>query len=370
MKVRCLREPLLDAFQTAAMVAPARSPKAIIQNVKFRATKEEALLLATDLEIAVRCKVSDVEVKKAGECLLPTARVGQILRTLTDEAVDFSLHDNFVEVRAGGSQFELPQNSDPFPDVPAFPAEKKFHVVPARLLQEMIRRTVLATDVENTRYALGGVLVELTENRMTLVGTDGRRLALMEGDAQSSGGHKTEAAPHVVPTKAMKLIERTLQGDATEVSLHLRPNEVLVRTESATISSRLVEGRFPRYQDVIPKKTKHKIECIAEPLLRAVRQAAVVTTEESRGVEFRFESGQLVLSAKSNDAGRSQVTFPISYDAEPIRIIFDPRFVADFLGVISPETAVTVELIDGDSAALWRTPDGYQYVIMPLTPDS
>jgi DNA polymerase-3 subunit beta len=368
MKLAADREALLAAFQTAAMVAPARSPKTILQNVKLLASKDATLLLATDLEVGVRCKVPNVTVDKPGACVLPSQRVNSILRALADEQVNIETDGQQTIVHGASSRFQLAaEDPDQFPEVPDFDDQEKLHVVPARMMREMIRRTVLATDVENTRYALSGVLVELTDKKMIMVGTDGRRLAYMEGEAHGQGGHKTDENPHVVPTKAMKLIERTLQDDNTEVALHVRANEVLLRSERATIYSRLVEGRFPRYQDVIPRKTKIKVEFLADPLLRAVRQAAIVTSEESRGVEFSFKEGQLSLAAKAPDVGQSEVELPITYDGPETQISFDPRYVCDFLSVLDPETPVTVELIDADSAALWKTSDGYSYVVMPLT---
>ena len=367
MKATCDRPKLLAAFQTAALVIPSRSPKPILQNAKIAVQKEGTELLATDLEVGIRCKVSGVEVEQAGEVVLPGASINSILRELTDERVSLESDANSVVVRGGRSEFKLPTApASEFPGVPEFDAEK-FHVVPAPLLREMIRRTVFATDVESTRYALGGVLLEIDKKGIALIATDGRRLALMLAEAHAHEGHTTEGATPVVPTKAMNLIERSLHGENTEVSLAVVDNKVLVRSEGSVISSVLLEGRFPRYQDVFPKSPHAKIEVVAGPLLSVVRQGAIVTSEESRGVDFRFADGQLTLESRATDVGQSQVELPIAYDGEKVEITFDPHYVIDFLRVLDPETTVTIELIDHESAAVFRTGDGYSYVVMPLT---
>ena len=192
-------------------------------------------------------------------------------------------------MRGERSEFKLPaENPQEFPAVAEF-NEKSYHELSARLLRELIRRTIFATDNESSRYALGGVLLEMAADKITGVGTDGRRLAKMEVPATSVGGHQSGDSMTIVPTKAMQLIERALTDGDAEIQVAARANEVLVRSPRATIYSRLVEGRFPKWRDVFPQRTGAvKIELTVGPLYSAVRQAAIVTSEESRGVDFTF----------------------------------------------------------------------------------
>lgn len=367
MKAICDRERFLSAFQTAAAVAPSRSPKAILQNLKLTVQDESGVLVGTDLEIGIRCTVPDLQVKEPGEAILSAARVGSLLKELGDEEVYIEADSAGTLLRGQTSEFKLPsENPSEFPSVPEFDV-KQYHVLPAPLLRQMIHRTAFATDVESTRYALGGVLVELDGKEIRMVGTDGRRLAFMQGTASAQGGHSTKDTTPVIPAKALALVERSLHGDATEVFLAVRANEVLIHSEQATVWSRLVEGRFPKYQDVFPKSANAKATVVVAPLLSVIRQAAVVTSEESRGVDFRFAEGQLTLSTEAAEVGCSHIELPIEYEGEPVEITFDPRFVIDFLRVLEPETRVSVELLDTASAAVFRTDDGYSYVVMPLT---
>ncbi len=248
--------------------------------------------------------------------------------------------------------------------------ESAFHELSARLLRELIRRTIFATDNESSRYALGGVLLEMGPERIIGVGTDGRRLAKMEAPARSVGGHQSGDSMTIVPTKAMQLIERALTDGDAEIQLAARANEILVRSPRATIYSRLVEGRFPKWRDVFPQRTGvQRIDLTVGPLHSAVRQAAIVTSEESRGVDFSFQAGTLVLAGRAAEWGQSRIELPIAYDGPTISITLDPRYVSDFLKVLDPEKVINIELKDAESAAVCGTDDGYGYVIMPLARD-
>jgi DNA polymerase-3 subunit beta len=374
MKVLCDREKLFAAFQIASVVAPARSPKPILRNVKFEVSGQGAeghgTLMATDLEVGVRVTLADVQVEAPGSAILPIDRFGSILRESSDAQLRIESDGQGTLVRGDRSEFKLPAaNPDEFPAIAEF-NEAKYHSLPARLLKELIRRTVFATDTESSRYALGGVLLEMNDDKITAVGTDGRRLAMMEGPGKAVGGHQTGDTMTIVPTKAMHFIERALSDGDAEVQVATRSNDVLIKSPRVTIYSRLVEGRFPKWRDVFPRRSDAvKIELVVGPLHSAVRQAAIVTNEESRGVDFIFGDGKVVLSGRAAEMGQSRVELPIAYDGASIAITLDPRYVNDFLKVLDPEKTFTLEIKDSESAAVGLTDDGYGYVIMPLARD-
>lgn len=370
MKIIGEREKLLAAFQTVAAVVPARSPKEILRNVKLEVAGDSAVMMGTDLEIGIRADVTGVQAEVPGSVILPTSRFGSILRESSDANLRIETDGQTTLVRGDRSEFKLNSiNPDEFPAIAAF-AETKYHELPARLLREIVRRTAFATDTESSRYALGGVLVELVGEKIIAVGTDGRRLAKMEGPAHSVGGHQTGDNTTIIPTRAMNLIERALSDDDAEVFLAARSNDVLIKSQRAMIYARPVEGRFPKWRDVFPTRSgAQRIDLIVGPMHAAVRQAAIVTNEESRGVDFTFGEGKVVLAGRSSDVGQSRVEFPIAYDGKPISITLDPRYVADFLKVLDPETTFTLEVKDAESAAVCSTTDGYGYVIMPLARD-
>jgi DNA polymerase-3 subunit beta len=211
-------------------------------------------------------------------------------------------------------------------------------------------------------------LIELTAEGITMVGTDGRRLARMSAAAEPKGDDIAPVGQPVIPVKALKLIERNLDDRDPPVHLTIQPGvAALVRTERAVIYSRLVEGRFPRYQDVFPSNVDVKIPLEVGPLLSAVEQASIVTSEESRGVDFTFGDGLLKLNSQAADVGSSNVELPIDYRGKDIAITFDPRYLMDALKTLEPDARITAELIDHKNAAVFKTEDRYTYVVMPLT---
>jgi DNA polymerase-3 subunit beta len=370
MKISCDREQLLQAFQTVGAVAPARSPKPILQNVKFDVTADGAWLTATDLEVGIRHAVQGIDVQAAGAVVLPVTRFGSILRESADETLHIESDGNGATIRGERSKFQLgAENPAEFPPVASF-SETAYFEAPARLLRELIRRTVFATDNESSRYALGGVKLEFESGQITAVGTDGRRLAKMVGPIGVHGEPAGVQQNTIVPTRAMQLIERALAPQDAEVQLAIRGNEFLVHSPRATISARLLEGRFPDWKKVFPPTgSGTQIDLAAGPTHAAVRQAAIVTSEESRGIDFTFGGGSLVLAGKAAEVGQSRIELPIGYDGPEITITLDPRFVIDFLKVLDAEKTFTLELKDGESAAVSTTDDGYGYVIMPLARD-
>lgn len=372
MKIHCNRETLASAFQLAATVAPARSPKEILNNVKLSVSGDQGVFTATDMEVGIRVDVQDgLEIEAEGSVLLPVSRVVGILRESTAEKITIETTENDVLISGGRSRFKLQgANPDEFPRVVGFD-EEAYHEISTRLFREMVKRTVFATDSESSRYALGGVLLELEGDSVIAVGTDGRRLARMQGTALPVGEHKTTGANTIVPSRAIQLMERAASDDPEgEVYICARANDVLMRTKRCTIYSRLVEGRYPNWRQVLPQRENvNQINLTVGPLFAALRQAALVTAQDSRGIEFTFDDGTLRLEANTAEIGQSVVEIPVAYDGERVNLMMDHRFVADFCKALDPETNFLFELEDEKKPAMLSTEDGYCYVIMPMSRD-
>lgn len=371
MKITCQRDSLISAFSLAASVAPTRSPKEVLQNVKATASGGKIVLTATDMEVGIRLDLTEgIRIEQEGTALLTVQRTMAILRESNDESLTFETDESGIRVTGSRSKYRLPGNNpDEFPSVIGF-EEDKYHVISTRLFRELVKRTVFATDAESSRYALGGVLLEMDGNNVIAVGTDGRRLARMEGTGESVGGHQTSGSATIVPTKAITLMERALSDKDETVDVAARTNDLLIRTPRAVIFSRLVEGRYPAWRQVFPKREKAiQIDMAVGPLFAALRQAAIVTDHESRGVDFTFADGTLKLEASTAEIGESRVELPIAYDAEPITLTMDHRYVADFCKVLDAEMNFIFEIESSGAPALLTTDDGYGYVIMPMARD-
>ncbi|MBS0204079.1 MAG: DNA polymerase III subunit beta [Planctomycetes bacterium] len=369
MQLTCQRASLTSAFQTVAGVVPSRTTKDILKNVKLQVAGGKVTLIGTDSEIGMRCDVPDVVAESSGEALLPTARVLSVLRELTDDVVKLEITSDAIWIRCGYSEFRL-SAEDPadFPPVATFGDEEYFSLT-AGTLRQLIRRTIFATDTESTRYALGGIQIEFTPERATFAATDSRRLAVVSGDCKVVGSAPLPASPPVVPSKAMTLIERSLTDGEAEVHIAIHPNDIAVRCGGTTITSQLVQGRFPDWRKVVPTSFSAKIDMVVAPFYGAIRQAMIVTSEESRGVDFIFTTGTLKLSSQAADIGQSKVEMPIAYDGEEVKITFDPRYVADFLKSLDSGSPFRFQLISHEDPAVLTSEDNYTYVIMPLSRD-
>lgn len=368
MKIVCHREGLLAACQLASVAVATRDVKPVLRNLKAVVNEDRCTLMATDLELGTRLEVRGIKVEDSGEALFPTGRIIAILREATDEELTIEAGPDKCLIRGQANEFEMP-GEDPgmFPDIPLF-AEENYHEITAGVLRDMIRRTLFAAATsEHARFgATTGVLWELEDENARLVATDGRRLAMIQGTAQAKGSHSTKGQMPVVPAKTMALLERNLIEPDELVKICFRPNEVLFKTERSMIYSRLVEGRFPDFRKVIPSKHTAKVPLTAGPFQIAVRQAAIMTDEESKRVNFSFAKKKLTLEAQGAESGRSHVEMALDYDGKALKIGFDPKFLLDMLRVLEPDTLLTLEMTDGSSPAVFKSEPNYTYVVVPL----
>jgi DNA polymerase-3 subunit beta len=270
-------------------------------------------------------------------------------------------------IRGQFNEFEMP-GADPaeFPPIPEF-TDDKYHELQAGNLRDMIRRTVFATARENSRWAQAGVLWEITGDHAKLVATDSRRLAMASATVVNHGASDTKGTPHIVPPKAMGLLERLLQDSEEKVRISLRANEALFKTERATVCSRLVEGRFPPYQELLNKKLPSKVPLEPGRFQSAVRQANIMAGDESKRVAFKFTKKKLTLEAQGHDTGRAKVELPLEYDGKDLTINFDAGFLIDMLRVLPADAPLSLEMLDANTPAIFRSGPDYVYLVMPLT---
>ncbi len=369
MKIKINRESFFRVFQIAAAVAPARSPKTILQNVKIEVTKDQGILTATDTEVGVKLTVPDLEIVTPGSAVVPVSRLSMILRESSDDLLEIDASSEKTLITGANSRFELQaQNPDEFPEVSGFD-DKDYYEINANVLKELIKRTLFATDSESSRYALGGVLLEMDDKTITAVGTDGRRLAKMQGVLKKVGKPQSGATT-IVPSRSMQLMERILPDGEVPVQISARANDLVMKEANGIFYTRLVEGRFPKWRDVLPKReSTNRIDIPVGPMYSALRQAAIVASEESRGIDFTFHKGSLVLSNSTAEIGQSRIEMPVPFDQDELTITLDHRYVADFLKVLQPDKTFTLDVENAEAAAYCETDDNYGYVIMPLSKD-
>jgi len=368
MKIRFEREKLLQALQTAAAVVPTRTPKPVLENARLDCKDGECVLQATDLEVGLRCELDGVETEVPGEALLPVRLVMQTLRESREEKLQLESMGTTVLLLGSRSEFQFP-TPDPleYPEVPRFSAEA-YHQVASRLFRQMIVRTAFAADPQSTRYALGGVHFELGEKTAYAVATDGRRMAIQEGPVDRVGEHKPGEGV-VLPLRGVQLLERVLGDGEDPIKLAIQDGSAQVQIGSTTITLRLLEGRFPNWRNVFPKRENPVVlELNVGEFLSVTRQAAIMTDENHRSVVYTLTSGNMVLSSRGSRFGESRIELPIPYEGEELLVRLDPRYVVDFLRVLDDQGTVTWKVWGPNTAVLAATSDGYNHLIMPLDP--
>ncbi|MGE0707057.1 MAG: DNA polymerase III subunit beta [Planctomycetota bacterium] len=361
---------LADAIGIAASVAPSKSPRPVLSNLLLHAHDGVLDVTGTDLEVAVRVRVERVEILGEGRLLVNAARFQQILRELVGDQVEISTDERSgCTISAADARFQvMGEDPDDYPELAEWPAEGAFSL-PARALVEMIRRTHFATHAERTRYAMNGILLDLKGERVHLVATDGKRLALCERPLPEGA----EQAVHVVvPTKGMLLLSRVLGTSAEDVEIAVEGAQVHMRTASAVLSARLVQGHFPPYEEVLPRDHDKLLQVPRESFLAALRRASLLNNKDSQAVRFRFSQSGLDLTSRVVEVGESRIHFPIDFPfEEALEIGFNPGYFSDVLRVLdTPE--FRLELKDGRSAAVIREESADQrflYLVMPLNLD-
>jgi len=365
MKISCPRNVLSNAFGIVSAVVPSRTTKDILKNVKVIVENNQVTLQATDTEIGISYTLADMDTKSAGEFLLPVARVGNILREIVGDEIHLDIADQELTLTCGSSKFRLPvESAGDFPDIPHVEEGLRIRIE-GGVLKKMIRRTIFAIDDENTRYALGGVLFEVSEEGLTCVSTDGRRMAMTSVNCSVEGKLEKGVRP-VVPRKALQLIEKSA-SDAEVLEIIIHANEIMVKGDAKLIYARLIEGRFPNYKDVIPQSANSTVDLVTSTFFSAVRQSQILTNEETRGVDFTFSDGKLILSSKAADMGESTIELPITFEDKEVVIRFDPRYMTDYLRVLESGDNIQLKLITGDDPAIFRVSEDYTYVMMPLS---
>lgn len=371
-KQTCLRfrgdaRELADSVALAASVSPTKSPRAVLQNLLLQGREGILEVTGTDLEVAIRVRIEQVEIMQDGLLLVNAARFLQILRELSGEQVEVSTDERAgCTIATGDARFQvLGEDASDFPELQEWPSEGTF-TLPAPKLVDMIRRTAFATHAEKTRYAMNGILLDLKDERVHLVATDGKRLALCERPLDFT----VEKPVHVVvPTKGMTLLQRVLGPSEEDIELSIEDNQVHIKTSSALLSCRLVQGHFPPYEEVIPKDHDKPLTLPREAFLGALRRAALLATKDSQAVRFHFGREGLELTARVPEVGESRVQFPLDFPYDDLEIGFNPSYFADVLKVLHT-TEFLLELKDQRSAAVVKEESEgqrYIYLVMPLS---
>lgn len=365
MRIEAATKAFREAFSQAAAATPSQTPKDILKNVKASSDgKGRVKLFGTSMEFGLESWVEADATK--GEILLPAARVKDWLSRVTAETLliegdadKLAFCCGLAEMTCGGI---APAE---FPKMDEFTAKGEL-TVQAEALSEAIRRTQFAADEASTRYAMAGLFLDVGKDSLTVVATDSRRLSAVPLECSTIEGKPPSP---ILPIKAARVLRSAIAAaNDGDVTIAIGDNRVSFATGSAVVVCRLVEGRFPRYRDVIPRKFNHSVALVTGPLVAAISQAVVVTNDESRGVDFAFSDGSLLLTAESQDMGQSKVSIPVPWSGDAVTVTLDARYALDALRLLPGDTLVEWKINDADSPVLLDSL-GWTYIIMPLSRD-
>lgn len=361
MKAICDRVMLNDALNAALTVTPTRTPKPILQCVRVTAEKAGLILTAYDQELGLRYRVKEVEVSKPGEVLVMADRLAAIVRDSPDETLALETDGSTCHVRGADSHFQIyGQDVREFPPVPDLEGEPDLKIQ-AGALRSGIERTIFAAARESTRYAINGVLWEKRGKRLQFIATDGRRLAKAAASADKAVGSDAEA---IVPSKAMSTFLRMHVAPDELIDVKMTANQIILRSDRATISSVLLEGHFPDYEKVVPTDCDKKIEPDAAEFLSAVKRAALLTNEESKGVRIALSSDGIVFSSRAPQQGEATIRLAAKYSGPAMEIGFNPTFLMDALKVCGEN--IVFELKEPNKPGILRCGTEFLYVVMPV----
>jgi DNA polymerase-3 subunit beta len=363
MKLRFNRHEMAEALSAVASVAAVRTPKEILRCTRIEAKSDVVLLSATDLELGLRCAVTQVEVGQQGEALVNAETFSRIVRECTDEVLTAETKDNNFHLRGAGSHFQIVTH-DPaeFPPVETPESPPDFNLDFGQL-NRLIEWTLFAAARESTRFAINGVLWEISETKFTMAATDGRRLSVARGVLPNPVARTPLKA--IIPPKALSMFSRLTQDAAANVEVRISDNQMVLRVGRAVLSTALVEGHFPDYTRVIPQDCDRLADIHTMELLSALKRAALLTNEESRGVRLAFSDGSLTLSSRAPEQGEATVSMPVRYRGEDVQIGFNPVFLIDVLKV-TPTEQVQFAFRDANRPGVFRVGDDYLYVVMPV----
>jgi DNA polymerase-3 subunit beta len=361
MKFSVTKEKLLEALQQVQNVVSTRTTLPILSNVLLQANENELYLTTTDLDVGVR-GTCEAHVDKTGATTLPARRVFNIIRELPSSEIQVDVDGkNAASIRSGQSFFKiLGLAEDEFPPLPKF-ENAKVVTMRQKDLRDGLRKTSYAISTDETRYVLNGVLFSFKDNKLTLVATDGRRLAMAEIELEFPRSHESDL---IIPTKAVTELQRLLT-DEGDVKVSMANGQIAFDLNKTLLVSKLIEGNYPNYKQVIPSEAKERVKLEREMFLNSLRRVSLLASDKSHSVKLHFSKNNLDISANTPEVGEAKESLAVAYKGREFSIAFNPEFLMAPLRALT-EDEVFLDLIDEMSPGVVKIQTPFLYVIMPM----
>lgn len=363
MEIRVQKSELLKKITLGVNIAASKpSTLPILNNLLLETQKDGKIkIVATDMEVGISTLLP-VEIVQTGSITVPARKFFDIIKELPEGAVEISVtKNNTVNIKAGKSHFKIMGlDKEEYPKLPEFSLTDAIEVEQA-VIKESLSLTSFAISHDETRYVLNGVLLSIQGNNLRFVATDGRRLAFYKRETKQKSTKNTEM---IIPAKTIHELLKLLGWEGAVKIIHTQ-NKVIFCFEDTYLTSSLIEGNFPNYDQVIPKEEKTQVQANREEFLQAVRRASLLTSPEAPALKFDFIKNKIIVSAKTPNMGEAKEELPAVFSGGEITIGFNPGYFLDVLKNLSDEN-ISVSLNDPDKPGLIRGREGYLYVIMPM----
>jgi DNA polymerase-3 subunit beta len=360
MKFKVKKNDLTGAIQTVQNVITSKSALPILSNILIETQSGGLRLTATDLDIGITCLIP-VDTQEPGAITVPAKRFSDIVKEFPSEIVNITTKkNNQVTIESELCQFKIMGLvKEEFPKLPEF-KDKKVIKVDQSVFKQMLSLTAFAVSLDETRYVLNGILFKINKNILTLVSTDGKRLAVAERKLNTEFDVEISM---IVPLKTIQELNRNLHEEG-DLSLMISNNQALFDLGSVGIVSRLIEGEFPDYKQVVPPVSDSKVKVSRNQFLLAVKRAALLATSDYQAVKLEVFKNKLVVSKSTPDIGEFHEELPVEYSGKEMVIGFNPVYLIDILKNLNLEI-VNLELVDGEKPGVIRI-SGYVYIVLPM----
>ena len=361
MKIKLPKNKLLTGIQRVSGIITQKNTLPILSNILLETSGNKIRLVGTDLEIGI-CYTTEAEILEKGGITIPAKKIGDIIKELPEgDVIISSQKNNTIIITTQKSFFKimgLPKED--FPDLPKIKNECSINTK-QKLLKTMLGMTSFAISYDATRYVLNGTLFSLKDKQLRLVTTDGRRLSLIQKKLDNPTNIKKEV---IIPLKTTNELNRILKEEG-EVKISFDQNQIVFELNNTTIISRLIEGQFPNYQQVIPKEVEQKITLRREEFLGAVKRAGLLAPISSRSIKLELFKNRILTSSQAPDIGEAREEMDISYGGKELVVGFNSNYLVDVLKNMDREEIV-LELTDAQGAGVVRGGEDYLYVLMPV----
>ncbi len=360
MKIKTLKSDLMKNMQSVQNIISSRTSLPILSNVLIEADNGNIKLTSTDLDIGVTTTFTS-EVNEPGAITVPAKRFNDIVKELPDEDILINtLKNNSMSIKCGKCFFKiLGLPKEDFPKLPEFNVEP--HVTLEQgAFKKMLTMSHFSMSRDETRYVLNGSLFMFKNNQFIIVSTDGKRLSFIKKDI----GKKVQERSIIVPSKAIYELNRTLKDEGA-VKITFSENQVRFELENTTVISRLIEGEFPNYEQVIPEAPKEKMLVQREGMLLGVKRAALLTTPDSQAIKIDILKNKMIISKSNPNIGEATEDIETSYKGHELTVGFNPGYLMDVLKVV-PIDELAIEIQGPDKPVVLRIEDWYLHLILPM----